>query len=46
MVAFIAVVALVVSVANKGFQQGQDNPQSRSFFQSSSHIVRDTKCAD
>lgn len=38
MAIFIAVVALIVGVANMGFQQGQDNPGVNSFFESNSHI--------
>lgn len=34
MVAFIAVAALIVGVANMGFEQGQDNPQADNFFES------------
>jgi hypothetical protein len=41
MVAFIAIVSLVVGVANMSFQQGQANPDAKSFFQSNSHIVHD-----
>jgi hypothetical protein len=37
----MAVVALVVGVANMGFQQGQANPDAKSFFQSNPHIVQD-----
>jgi len=40
MVAFIAAVALIVGVANMGFNQGQENP-GKSFLQSDSHIVHD-----
>jgi hypothetical protein len=41
MVALIAIVGLIVAVANMGFQQGQANPDAKSFFQSNSHIVHD-----
>ncbi|MEA2954276.1 MAG: hypothetical protein QOJ96_3796 [Alphaproteobacteria bacterium] len=41
MVAFIAIVGLIVGVANMSFQQGQANPDAKSFFQSNSHIVHD-----
>jgi hypothetical protein len=40
MALFIAVAALIVGVANMGFNQGQENP-GKSFFSSSSHIVHD-----
>lgn len=46
MVAFIAVVALIVGVANMGFQQGQANPDAKSFFQSGSHIAQDGSSID
>ncbi|MET4607628.1 hypothetical protein ABIB90_007132 [Bradyrhizobium sp. JR4.1] len=38
---FVAVAALIVGVANMGFQQGQANPDAQSFFSSNSHIVED-----
>jgi hypothetical protein len=41
MVAFIAVAGLIIGIANMGFQQGQQNPDAKSFFQSNSHIVHD-----
>jgi hypothetical protein len=46
MVAFIAAAPLIVNSANMGFQQGQANPDVKSFFQSDSHIVHDTKYVD
>ena len=46
MVAFIAVVGLIIGVANMGFQQGQANPDVHSFFQSNSHIVHDGSSID
>jgi hypothetical protein len=42
MVAFIAAAALIASSANMGFQQGQANPDVKSFFQSDSHIIHDS----
>ena len=42
MVAFIAAAALVLGSANMGFQQGQANPDVKSFFQSDSHIIHDS----
>jgi hypothetical protein len=39
MVAFIAIVGMIVGIGNMGFQQGQANPDAKSFFQSSAHIV-------
>jgi hypothetical protein len=36
------VVALIVGVANMGFNQAKANPDAQSFFQSSSHIVHDS----
>jgi hypothetical protein len=46
MVAFIAAAPLIVNSANMRFQQGQANPDVKSFFQSDSHIVHDTKYVD
>lgn len=46
MALFIAVVGLIVGVANMGFQQGQANPEAKSFFQSNSHIVHDASSID
>ena len=42
MVAFIAAAALIAGSANMGFQQGQANPDVKSFFQSDSHIIHDS----
>jgi hypothetical protein len=30
---------MIVGIGNMGFQQGQANPDAKSFFQSSAHIV-------
>lgn len=38
MAIFIAVVALIVGTANMGFQQGKDNPDAKSFFESNSRL--------
>ena len=42
MFAFIAAAALIVGSANMGFQQGQANPDVKSFFHSDSHIIHDS----
>lgn len=46
MALFIAVTALIVGVANMGFQQGQANPDAESFFSSNAHIVQDVSSID
>lgn len=46
MALFIATAALIVGVANMGFQQGQANPDAASFFSSNSHIVQDGSSID
>jgi hypothetical protein len=46
MVAFIAIVGLIVGVANMSFQQGQSNPEAKSFFSSNSRIVQDSSSID
>jgi hypothetical protein len=46
MALFIAVSALIVGVANMSFQQGQANPDAKSFFQSNAHIVQDNSSID
>ncbi len=46
MVAFIAVAALIIGTANMSFQQGQANPDAKSFFQSNPHIVQDGSSID
>lgn len=46
MALFIAVSALIVGVANMAFQQGQANPDAKSFFSSNSHIVQDASSID
>jgi hypothetical protein len=45
MVAFIAVAALIVGVANIGFNQDHANT-GKSFFESSSHVVHDSSSID
>ncbi|MBR0988117.1 MULTISPECIES: hypothetical protein [Bradyrhizobium] len=45
MALFIAVTALIVGVANMGFQQGQANP-GKNFFSSDNHIVQDGSSID
>lgn len=39
MVAFIAVVGLIIGTANMGFNQAKANPDADSFFESNSHVV-------
>lgn len=39
MIAFIAAAALIVGVANMGFEQGQANPEANNFFASNTHIA-------
>lgn len=43
---FIAVAALIVGVANMGFQQKQANPAAKSFFSSNAHIIQDGSSID
>lgn len=41
MVAFIAIAALIVGVANMGFEQGKANPDAGSLFSSDAHHQAD-----
>jgi hypothetical protein len=43
---FVAIVALIVTLPAAGFNQAKTNPDAKSFFQSSSHVIHDNNSID